>query len=366
MTRSPPRPVLLLLPLLGGCDLLDDVFSEFDGDLETRTFSADSVEGMATLDVELDGQEAFQLTATSGQLVAVEAIYDDDGDRVLYWEDWYGSQSLTGAIWLEGKDTVLNWPVRAEDRELSSGTWTVEVGVVDSEGYYTDATVNATLKLKQDADLLDGRVKARIVYAEGLSQDAVVSAGVEAAVTRWEEVWAPYGLELEPTYESSSYSSDQDFPGESSEHDDLAEGSSGSEVTVLVAETIDGGMDYYGIAGSIPGTLGQTSRALVVVSWLANAGGDGAFNDDDVRLFGETLAHEVGHYMGLFHPVEMTFDYWDALDDTDDCANQSGCESTLGDNLMFPYPVCDWTSCIAQDQLTGGQTGVSHRYTGTL
>ena len=67
MTRSPPRPVLLLLPLLGGCDLLDDVFSEFDGDLETRTFSADSVEGMATLDVELDGQEAFQLTATSGR-----------------------------------------------------------------------------------------------------------------------------------------------------------------------------------------------------------------------------------------------------------------------------------------------------------
>ena len=366
MTRNLRPLALAALPLLGACDLLDDVLSEFDGDLETRNFSVDSSDGKALIDVELDGQESFQLTATSGQLVAVEAIYDADGDRVLYWEDWYGTESLTGAVWLEGQDTVLNWPVRAVDPELTAGTWQVEVGVVDSEGYYTDAPVDAVLKLKQDPDLSDGTVSVRIVYTDGLMQDAVVSAGVQAAVTRWEEVWSPYGLQLEPEYESSAYSNDQAFPGESGEHDDLAQDASGSEVTVLIAETIDGDVGYYGIAGSIPGTLDHTGRALVVVSWLANAGGDGTFSDDDIRLFGETLAHEVGHYMGLFHPVEMTWDYWDALSDTDACQGQGDCESGLGDNLMFPYPVCDWTDCTAQDQLTSGQTGVSHRYTGTL
>lgn len=358
--------LLPLIALLPGCDLFDDIVSEFDGDLETRTYSVQSVEGRAAVEVELSNQKAFQLTATSGQLLAVEEVRDENGDSVLYWEDWYGNESLTSAIYIEGKDTVLNWPIRAEDAQLSSGTWTVEIGVVDSQGYYVDDELDVVLKLKEDSDLQDGLVQARIVYAEGLMSDDVVTAGVQDAVRRWKEVWSPYGLALEVTYEDSSFGADLSFPGESSEHSQVAEGSDGTEITVLVGETIDGSIDYYGVAGGIPGTLSQTGRALVVVSWLANAGGDGQFSNEDVRLFGETLAHEVGHYMGLFHPVEMTFDYWDALSDTQQCASASKCEDQLGENLMFPYPVCSWTECVAQDDLTAGQTGVSHRYTGTL
>ena len=33
---------------------------------------------------------------------------------------------------------------------------------------------------------------------------------------------------------------------------------------------------------------------------------------------------------------------------------------------MFPYPVCTWDSCPAQDQLSDGQVGVAQRYVGTL
>ena len=146
----------------------------------------------------------------------------------------------------------------------------------------------------------------------------------------------------------------------------VAAGADGQQVTILVSETIDGSLDYYGIAGGIPGTLSRTDNALIVVSWLANAGGDGAFSEADVQLFGETLAHEVGHYMGLFHPVELTYDFWDALSDTEVCDSQNECESAMRDNLMFPYPVCDWTECVAQEVMTDQQVGVKHRYTGTL
>lgn len=360
------RRLLPLVPLLTGCDALKDWLTEVDGDMETRTSTVESLDGIASVQVEVDGQRSFLLTGTSDKLLAVEAVYDPSGERVMYWEDWYGDQSLTGAIWLEGKNTVLNWPIRAEDGALTAGTWVVDIGVVNAQGYYTDSSVDVNLKLKTDPDLETGTVRARVVYAEGLDQEAEVTQGVERAVERWKEVWAPYGLSLEVEYASSSFSTDQPFPGEGEEHSQVAEGADGKELSVLITETIDGGLDYLGIAGSIPGALSPTDRALLVVSWLGNAGGDGSFSEDDIRLFGETLAHESGHYMGLFHPVEMTWDYWDALSDTASCSSQSACESAMEDNLMFPYPVCDWTSCVAQDQMTDQQVGVKHRYTGTL
>lgn len=368
MNRRTLAPIVLMALALPatGCDALKGLLSEIDGDLETRTFSVESSDGLATIEVDVAGQESFLLTATSGSLLAVESIHDPDGNRVLYWEDWYGSESLTGAVWLEGQSSVLNWPIRKSDGNLSEGTWTVEVGVVDNQGYYTDDTVNADLRLKTDGDLDAGTVSVRIVYAEGLDTDEEVTNGVTQAVERWVEVWAPYGLELEVEYLSSDFSLNQPSPGEGNEHSDVAGGSDGQQVTILVSETIDGSVDYYGIAGGIPGTLGRTDSALIIVSWLANAGGDGAFSAADVQLFGETLAHETGHYMGLFHPVEMTYDYWDALSDTEDCGSQNACESALRENLMFPYPVCDWTECVAQDDMTTQQVGVKQRYTGTL
>lgn len=354
---------------LAGCDLLEGD-CQVDGDLETCTYSLVSDgDGVAGISFDVDSDEtAVQVTGVTAQYIAVERVFDDRGDVVLTWGDWYDSaESLTGAIWLEGKDSVLNWPIREEDPQLDSGTWRVEFGVVDYDEFYLpDEPVDVTVKLKRDDDFQDGKVKVRVVYCAGLSNDSVVTQGVEDALARWDEIWAPYGLQLEASFADSDFDPDLAFPGYDPEHMDIAEEADGSEITILVGETIDGSTDYLGVAGSIPGTLTATSRAVVVVSWLANAGTDGAFDTEDIRLFGETLAHETGHYMGLFHPVEMDWSYWDALSDTPSCSNTTTCESELGPNLMFPYPVCSGASCLAQDDLTDDQQGVSHRYTGTL
>jgi hypothetical protein len=40
------------------------------------------------------------------------------------------------------------------------------------------------------------------------------------------------------------------------------------------------------------------------------------------------------------------------------------CENNLGDNLMYPYPICAGARCTRQDQLTEDQQGVAHRYLG--
>ena len=91
---------------------------------------------------------------------------------------------------------------------------------------------------------------------------------------------------------------------------------------------------------------------------------DGTFDDEDIRIFGETMAHEVNHYLGLFHPVEVDFARWDALGDTPNCSDESNCHEVLAENLMFPYPICSLTSCLPQETLTEQQKGVLHRYVG--
>jgi hypothetical protein len=62
---------------------------------------------------------------------------------------------------------------------------------------------------------------------------------------------------------------------------------------------------------------------------------------------GRTLAHELGHALGLFHTTETNGLVFDPLDDTASCPlerdkNHNGaldareCAAYAGDNLMFP------------------------------
>ena len=82
----------------------------------------------------------------------------------------------------------------------------------------------------------------------------------------------------------------------------------------------------------------------------------------------ETMAHEAGHFLGLFHPVQFDGDevvYRDALDDTPACGSRDECEPLLQTNLMYPYVSCGEDECY-QDDLTPEQAGVLQRYAGTL
>jgi hypothetical protein len=78
------------------------------------------------------------------------------------------------------------------------------------------------------------------------------------------------------------------------------------------------------------------------------------------------MAHEMGHYIGLFHPVEMSYNRWDDLRDTEECGGAFSCERDLGYNLMFPYSLCNFTSCESQYQITDDQAGVIQQAPGTL
>jgi hypothetical protein len=267
----------------------------------------------------------------------------------------------------------LNWPVRAEDPQLSDGWWSVVVAAIDYEGYYQrNASIDLTTQVKQDTSFSDGIVNVRIVYVDGLDGDPNVTGATEEAVEIWRTIWAAYGLSLSIDYDVRSDIS-ADLPAMSdgsADIDDISAGGTDADISVIIGDTVGGTTSVYGESGGIPGTLVEGEHSAVAISWITNAGGDGTFSSDDIQIYGETLAHEVGHYMGLFHPVDYdgrTPYSWDALDDTDECTSMNDCDAALGENNMYPFPVCpDFNSCLPQQTLSDGQTGVLHRHTGTL
>lgn len=114
-----------------------------------------------------------------------------------------------------------------------------------------------------------------------------------------------------------------------------------------------------GISAGLPGPTGINglAGAAVTLSVESHLDGDGELL---ISMLGETIAHELGHQMGLFHTTEATGEGFDILSDTSECdvANHPNvsaeeCEALDGRNFMF------WTSgSFAQDQVTPQQANV--------
>ena len=356
-----------LLLLTTGCI---DLGPESKQSLSSYSEDLCTESGVANLNINVsDAETAILVTIGGDDLIALDEIRDPDGDVVLHWNDWYTQKTfLTSAVWPLSSEMVLNWPIRGEEADLFGGQWTITLAAVDPSGTYKSGScMNATVQSKEDPSFASAVVNVRLVYAEGVDEIEDVTRAVDAAIDRWTELWAPYGLTPNVRITTGSIDADLPYVGQGSEDIyNITMDSYEDEITLVVGETIDGGTDYLGVAGSIPGTLTANTRSAVVLGWIASAGLDGVFSELDISIMGETMAHEVGHYMGLFHPVEQSWDSWDACSDTPDCRNQNQCESQLGDNLMYPAPVCDFNDCLAQDQLSDIQVEILQRYTGAL
>lgn len=338
----------------------------------TRTENTGSL-GEIDVPVEIDDQRSLMVVASTvdtAARVSVLSILDPSGATVFRWQDWYNEpRLLTNAIFAERTGTAINWPVRADEPPLEPGTYLVRLGTYRVDGVTPRPGIDLELTTvtNRDRDLALGVVPVVIVWADGLAADAALVSATERAVDHWNEVWGAVGLGVEVRYVESAI--DPALPRPSAMSADLlrtaSELAAPGEVAVIVGETVDAGSGLYGVAGHIPGPIVPSPLGASVVGWLANAGGDGVFSDADIQLYGEVLAHEVGHYVGLFHPVERSFAVWDALADTPECRTEAACESMLGTNLMFPYSICDATSCLSTTEITAGQEGVVQRYTGT-
>lgn len=114
-----------------------------------------------------------------------------------------------------------------------------------------------------------------------------------------------------------------------------------------------------GYTPDIPGALiAGTSASGLFVSVYDKLS---TLNNADLNAVSFTTAHELGHYLGLYHPTETNFVDHDSLGDTLECTlddddgnfsfERNDCTSKGADNLMFPVPANDYgNKALSQEQ----------------
>lgn len=362
------HPALLLLPL-AGCSTgrLTEVT---EGDLRhlsgVLTSSSRGIVRAKIPVVEGDGALLVTARIDGPYAVHVRSLTDPDHHEVFRSTDWNDSPyNKTNGGFLSTVAS-LNWPIAASDEGLAAGDWEVELGVVDESNDYVAQDVAIDVLLKQDGSFDDGVLRVAVVFADGSEDDAEVRDAIDGAKDRWAEIYAGIGIDVLFEPDSAFDGGGLVAPALATEdaYETIAARTGLPHVNLVVSDDIVDFDDAYGIAGDIPGPLVPSTRSAVQISLAEAAGTDGRFSDQDIRILGETMAHESGHFLGLFHPVEGDWQGWDVLDDTPECDSTRSCLDVLGANLMFPVTVCTGGTCMEQDAITDEQRGVTQRYTG--
>ena len=240
--------------------------------------------------------------------------------------------------------------------------------IVNENGQGT-GEVFALIKKSTTGRLNNGKLDLNLWFA-GLSvnaTNAAADANLQAAVDEFRRIYATSGISLGtvryfdiPPSQQSIFEVIDTTDGATSELRRLFELSIGSPNTslnfFLVREIKGGGIGFtiLGIAGGIPGIPFEqgTNTSGVAVTALDLS--------RDPKAVARTMAHEGGHWLGLWHTTEQNGQMHDPLSDTPECPStkdtsndkimsSAECQGSGAENLMF------WQAGPTASTLSGNQ-----------
>jgi hypothetical protein len=202
---------------------------------------------------------------------------------------------------------------------MPAGTYSFEMGATEA----TDLKIDVLFK-QGSGILSSGKMPMVFYFTEGNpfnAASAKADAVFQQAVDKVKQSYAQIGITL--TVDDASYidlpsSSQYAVIDERSELSGLFALANNYDISGLNFFFIDqyafkGGSGVLGISGGIPGSPG--------LQGVTHAGVSVAYGllKDDAETLGIVMAHEGGHYLGLFHPTEASGKAFDPLDDTPEC-----------------------------------------------
>ena len=321
--------------------------------------------GLARVSFSLpDGANKFSIVAESlGRQLRFTSLSDSRGTNYLN----PGGEFISFADQFESNVQNANAPSRVVDPPLIPGdSITASVSVTGSS-----TNVVFTIASRADGNLNGGSLNVNVFLVGPVAQSGEIRDVINSAIQVMRNIYSSAaGISLNVRVIDISGPALLPTPfGGSTFYGSAAASAPFPSVNIFVGTDIGGSASgALGVSSGIPGPPTPSLRSAVVVSLSAGSGPDGNFSSVETRLLGETFAHEAGHFMGLFHPVEIangpTTDF-DPISDTPTCATFGDCLAniSLTSNLMFPTPVeNEQGALIPQNNLSGGQAGVMNRY----
>jgi len=214
------------------------------------------------------------------------------------------------------------WRVQARgwQRSTPGQPWNPAAGKVD---------VVVTVK-RAPAPPRRGRLDLHLYFTGGdgySAAEARRSPIVERALHKVKELYRASGIEIgQVTFDDVDPGLQR--PDEQAEVEALlAEGDHETGVGIYFVHSVPGGLTVGGMSGGLPGPCAraETPQSGILISTNATPADFRAPASAGDRI-GGTLAHEIGHYLGLFHTADAFIDIEDPLDDTDHVRS----------NVMFP------------------------------
>ena len=182
---------------------------------------------------------------------------------------------------------------------------------------------------------------------------------ISAALTVMSNIYSTNGITLTIkdtiTISESQYSTISSSFSNSTTSALISQGSTDTVNLFFVEDQLSGESAAYGVSGGLPGPTGIASSWNGVLNFLTAHATGTTLN---TQLLGETAAHEMGHWLGLYHTSESTGTSFDPLSDTAECPisrdNDSDgkvypeeCDGYGADNVMF------WTAWSTSSQAAG-------------
>ena len=270
----------------------------------------------------------------NNSVVAFYSLSDPDGTNILSSLGTWGGYGFASVL-------VPQTP----NFRAKAGTWTFK--------NYANDRVNLSMRTGSTPSATTITVQPYITGTTWSAND------IASALSVMSNIYNSNGITLSLkdtiTISESQYATVSDNFTDSTTSALVSQGSKDTVNLFFVEDQPSSETALYGVSAGLPGTMGIASSWNGVINYLSAHATGSTLNN---QLLGETAAHEMGHWLGLFHTTEANGTSFDPLSDTAQCvisrdSDSNGkvypeeCEGYGADNLMF------WTSWSTSSRAAG-------------